>query len=56
MRDTRKKVGIKNLILLHIISNKKIYLVMLLLFIIGIFLGVLFINNVQEEQYNNISN
>ena len=55
MKNIRKKTGIKELIKQHVISNKKEYIIMLLLFIIGIFLGVLFINNVQDEQFNNIS-
>ncbi len=34
----------------HVINNKKEYILVSLLFIIGIFLGVLFINHVQEGQ------
>ena len=34
----------------HIILNKKEYILVSLLFIIGIFLGVLFINHIQENQ------
>ena len=55
MKNTRKKLNIKSLILSHIANNKKEYIIVLLFFIIGLFLGVLFINNIQEEQYNNIS-
>ncbi|MBR0350787.1 MAG: hypothetical protein IJH76_03060 [Clostridia bacterium] len=55
MKNQRKKYKIKSAIATHIINNKKEYIIMLLLFIIGIFLGVLFINNVKEEQFNNIS-
>ncbi|MBR3002119.1 MAG: stage II sporulation protein M [Clostridia bacterium] len=55
MKNSRKKADIKQLIISHIINNKKEYIIMLLLFIIGIFFGVLFINNLQEEQWNNIS-
>ena len=54
MTNTRKKIDIKSLIISHILNNKKEYIIILLLFIIGLFLGVLFINNVQEEQFNNI--
>ncbi len=32
----------------HILTNKKDYIIVTLFFIIGIFLGVLFINNIQE--------
>ena len=55
MKNNRKNTRIRNIIATHIINNKKEYIIVLLLFIIGLFLGVLFINNVQEEQYNNIS-
>lgn len=34
----------------HIINNHKEYIIVTLLFIIGIFLGVLFVNNIQESQ------
>ncbi len=56
MKNNRRSYKIKSAIATHIINNKKEYIIMLLLFIIGIFLGVLFINNVKEEQFNNISN
>ena len=56
MKNNRKKLQIKSLITTHITNNKKEYLIMLLLFIIGLFLGVLFINNLQEEQFGNVSN
>ncbi|MBR3255473.1 MAG: hypothetical protein IKF97_04575 [Clostridia bacterium] len=56
MKNNRKRFNIKSTFITHIINNKKEYIIMLLLFIIGIFLGVLFINNIKEEQFNNISN
>lgn len=34
----------------HLIANRKEYIIVALFFIIGIFLGVLFVNNVQEAQ------
>lgn len=34
----------------HIINNHKEYIIVILLFIIGIFLGILFVNNIQESQ------
>lgn len=46
----------KSIILSHIINNKKEYIIMLVFFIMGILLGVLYINNIQEEQFNNINN
>lgn len=33
----------------HIITNRKEYIIILLFFIIGIFLGVLFINNTRRS-------
>lgn len=45
-----KGLKIKNTIKEHILNNRKPYFIMSLLFIIGIFLGVLFINNIQEAQ------
>jgi stage II sporulation protein M len=40
----------------HIISNLKEYIIVLLIFLIGIFLGVMFINNANETQENEIQN
>ncbi len=39
----------------HVSNNKKEYILVSLLFIIGIFLGVLFINHVQEDQKTEIT-
>ena len=39
----------------HIIANRKEYIIVALFFIIGIFLGVLFVNNIQEVQKAEIS-
>lgn len=51
-----KRINWKNTIKEHIKNNKKEYMIISLLFIIGIFLGVLFINHVQEEQKTEITN
>lgn len=48
MRD--KGIRIKETIKQHIINNKKEYFLVAILFIIGTFLGVLFVNNIQEAQ------
>lgn len=48
MKD--KGIKIKNTIKEHIINNRKEYIIVTLLFIIGIFLGVFFVNNMQESQ------
>ena len=45
-----KRVKILEIIKEHIFNNKKEYMIVSLLFIIGIFLGVLFVNHVQEAQ------
>ena len=47
MRD--KGIKIKNTIKEHIINNSKEYIIIFIIFIIGIFLGVFFINNSNEE-------
>lgn len=45
-----KRIKILEIIKEHVMNNKKEYILVLLLFIIGIFLGVFFVNNVQEAQ------
>lgn len=49
------QLNIKNTIYKHIISNSKEYILVTLIFIIGIFLGVMFINNTQETQISEIT-
>lgn len=48
MRDKGIKIG--ETITKHVINNRKEYFIVLILFIIGIFLGVLFVNNIEEVQ------
>lgn len=50
-----KQIKILEIIKEHIINNKKEYTVVSILFIIGIFLGVFFVNNVQEAQKSEIT-
>ena len=53
-----KKIGnlkICQLIKEHISNNAKEYLIVALMFIIGIFTGVFFVNNIQEEQKTEIT-
>ena len=45
-----KGMKIRDTIKQHINNNCKEYIIVILLFIIGIFLGVLFINNIEEAQ------
>lgn len=44
-----KPIKILEIIKEHVMNNKKEYMMVSLLFIIGIFLGVLFVNNVQDS-------
>ena len=50
-----RQLNIKNTIYQHIASNSKEYILVTLIFIIGIFLGVMFINNTQETQMSEIT-
>ena len=53
MRD--KGIKIKDTLKQHILNNKKEYIVVMLFFLVGIFLGVFFVNNIQENQKVEIS-
>ncbi len=50
-----KRIKIFEIIKNHILNNKKEYILVILLFIIGIFLGVLFINNMNEVQKSDVT-
>lgn len=50
-----KGINIKEIIYNHVINNKKEYIVIALIFIIGIFLGVLFVNNIKGDQKQEIT-
>ena len=50
-----KRLNITNIIFQHLINNSKEYIVVTLIFIIGIFLGVMFINNAQETRISEIT-
>ena len=53
MKD--KGIRIKNTIKQHIANNLKEYIIVTIIFIIGIFLGVLFINNVGDSEKQEIT-
>lgn len=54
MKD--KGFKIREILKQHIGNNSKEYIIVTLLFIIGIFLGVLFVNNIQETPRLEIQN
>ncbi len=51
-----KRLKIKETIITHILNNKKEYFIISLIFIIGILLGVFFINNINDTQVETIKN
>ena len=53
--DKRKKSKAKNMLLEHIKTNSKEYYIALILFLIGVTVGVLFINNTSQSQGEIIS-
>lgn len=50
-----KQLHIKETIFTHVMNNSKEYILVTLIFIIGIFLGVMFINNAQDAQMSEIT-
>ena len=52
MRNSGRKI--KQTIIEHVVNNRKEYTIIVLLFIIGIFLGVFFVNNMQESSKEEI--
>lgn len=50
MKSHKKRSNIKNIIYKHIISNLKEYISIILVFLIGIIIGVIVINNSTESQ------
>lgn len=54
-RDRKKQSKLKNLILNNIYSNLQYYIIVMIILIIGIACGVIFINNINEEQKVEIS-
>ena len=52
----KKKKSIKNCILNHVNNNLREYIILIILFLIGVVAGVIFINNVNESQKARITN
>ena len=53
MKD--KGIKIRDTLKQHILNNKKEYIIVVLLFLVGLFSGVFFVNNIQENQKVEIS-
>lgn len=54
MRKDRK-IDLLNIIKIHMDHNKKEYILVAFIFIIGVFLGVFFVNSIEEVQKNEIT-
>ena len=54
-RTRRKRSIIKNTILEYINTNAKIYIIVIIMFLIGLVLGIIFVNNSNQNQQNQIS-
>ncbi len=54
-RRAEKKFKIFSILSKHIINNRKEYIVAIVLFLIGIIIGVIFINNVNDEKFKIIT-
>jgi len=54
-RGYKKQNRFKHIILNHIENNIRAYFIISLIFLIGLFIGVIFINNLSAEQTNYIS-
>ncbi len=55
-RKKRNKSKIKEIVFSHIENNIKEYIIVSIIFLIGIIIGVIFINNTSESQSSEISN
>ena len=55
-RRKRKDSKLKHIILTHIENNIREYLIVSIIFLIGIVIGVIFINNTSENQSTEITN
>lgn len=55
LKRKKEKSKIGMIVLSHIINNKKDYIIVILLFLIGLLIGIMFINNVNENQFSQIN-
>ena len=55
MRE-KKQLRVLKIIKEHVINNKKEYVIIFLIFVVGIFSGVFFVNHLQETPKTEISN
>lgn len=55
-RNDKKTSRLKEFVLTHIENNLKEYLIVTIIFFIGIIIGVIFINNTSENQSSEITN
>ena len=56
LSENRKQNKFAKIVINHILNNKKEYFVSVLLFFIGIIISIIFINNINDSQYSQISN
>ena len=54
-RTYRRNSKIKDILLEYVSNNAKTYLILLIIFFIGVVLGIFFVNNAKETQANQIS-
>lgn len=55
VKTSSKKLKIAKILTNHVKLNLKNYIIVLLIFIVGIFMGVVFFNNTKEKQKDDIS-
>ena len=55
MRKKKRNNFFSNAVIQHINQNSKLYILLIILFFIGLSIGIIFINNTNEENQNQIS-
>lgn len=55
IKTEAKKIKLPSIITNHVASNVKAYIIVMLIFVVGIFLGVIYVNNTQDVQKEEIS-